>query len=58
MRIKITYTLNSNPSQQLEDLLRWPDLTTLEEVQPHVSVYLDNLYGAGQYMLIGVEEVA
>ena len=58
MRINITYTLNTNPGQQLEDLLRWPDLTTLDEVQPHVLEYLDRQYGAGQYMLVGVEEIA
>lgn len=58
MRINITYTLNTNPDQQLEDLLRWPDLTTLDEVQPHVSEYLDRQYGAGQYALISVEAVA
>ena len=58
MRIKITYTLNANPGQQYEDLLRWPDLTTLDEAQPHVSAYLDRQYGAGQYTLVGVEEAA
>ena len=55
MRINITYTLNSNPDQQLEDLLRWPDLSTLDEVQPYVSEYFDRQYGAGQYTLISVE---
>ena len=58
MKIQITYALNTNPDQQLEDLLRWPDLTTLDEVQPHVTAYLDRQYGAGQYMLVGVEEIA
>ena len=56
MRVKITYTVAGNTQEQ-EDMLRWPDLSTLEEVMPHVSAYLDNLYGAGNSTIIKVEEV-
>lgn len=55
MRIKITYTLTGSTHER-EDILRWPDIATLEAVMPHASAYLDMLYVEGNYSIVKVEE--
>lgn len=55
MRVKITYTPTGS-SEQHEDIQRWPDVATLEEVTPHAITYLDRQYGQGNYTLTGIEE--
>lgn len=57
MRVKITYMLTADRSEQnLEDVLNWPDVESLEGISSHAEVYLDAKYGSGQYTVIAIEE--
>lgn len=60
MRVKIVYTIlkesDGEQSAPLEDVLQWPDVETLEEVEEHARVYLEQKYGQGVVTTFRVEE--
>ncbi len=56
MRVKITFTLNSNPENKLEDIVRWPDLSKLDEVGPYAEQHLAEKHGADTFSILAIEE--
>lgn len=60
MRIRMTYRIpdaQGNLGAPLQDIINWPDVSDIQEVKPHVATYLDQKFGAGVYILDGIEEV-
>jgi hypothetical protein len=61
MKVRILHTIPSDEGQQsqpLEDLINWPDVEDSSMLPSLVDTYLVNKYGAGNYQLVHIEEVA